>query len=157
MVCPHVKCLLSGCSWASWSYVTLDVSCRGRTCGGCAVTPEGCQQLIIARSPAGRGQALHWGSALCRVMGNHSPLCHTHGSNRGGWCVPVPRKGMNGKENPPVDQTAQDPLTSLDTGCASCTPQSVDARSCAEPQLSRLATDELLNRILWCISATQNG
>lgn len=64
---------------------------------------------------------------------------------------------MNGKENPPVDQTVRDPLSSLDTGCASRTPQPVDARSCAEPQLSSLATDEWLNRILRCISATQNG
>lgn len=35
---------------------------------------------------------------------------------------------MNGKENSPVDQTVRDPLTSLDTGCASHTPQPADAR-----------------------------
>lgn len=88
---PAFRVLLGVCE-SHWCRVTLD-ACRGMTCGGCAVSPEGCQQLT-SLAPLQRGDRHFTGAqgpaaVLCKVMRSHSPLRHTHRSSRGGWCIPV--------------------------------------------------------------------
>lgn len=123
---PHTvypsQALLSRCSWGHAEephqcHIPLDVSCRGGAYGHCSCLSLGKPATDCPCSPAqGRCTLKGLGAQQCFAgcreglspFRGGSPLSYPQRSNRGGWCICVPRGGMNGKGNSPADQTIQE-------------------------------------------------